>query len=343
MSVRALPPARLPSTRFLPLLGFAAAVWLSACSDGTPQTIYVYLDSQPGETLDATGDTTPSDTSADTSEDTQLIDFGPTVDVEDTGDADWSDLLDPPDMGQDTPDVIYTAPVGNLFAHTKDTLYKLDPDKKAFVLVGKFKFDKNEGLMTDMAIDQYGIIFAVTHDHLFTCDIATAACKWKASLPSPFNAMTFVPKGVLDPAEDVLVGIADEGDWCRIDVTGTTTKITKLGTYGGTWLSSGDAFSVDGIGTYATLKKSNSTEDTLVRVDPKTGKILQFVGGTGVKNLFGLAWWGGVFYGFSSDGNVYELNVDTGKATKTTAMKTPTGVAWWGAGVSTRAAGKITQ
>jgi hypothetical protein len=48
-----------------------------------------------------------------------------------------------------------------------------------------------------------------------------------------------------------------------------------------------------------------------------------------------------VFYGFSSDGNVYVLDVVTGKASVVSGIQAPKGIKWWGAGVSTRAAGKV--
>ena len=125
----------------------------------------------------------------------------------------------------------------------------------------------------------------------------------------------------------------------KASTTGTTAKVTKLGAYSG-YTSSGDAFSVESVGTFATVKSSGSFggSDILVSVDPTNGKVLQQIGDTGVSDLWGFAWFGGTFYGFSDDTNVYEINTTTGKAKVSTAFKYPSGVAWWGAAVSTRAA-----
>ena len=85
--------------------------------------------------------------------------------------------------------------------------------------------------------------------------------------------------------------------------------------------------------------KGKGSSDSLAEIDPNTGAIKQIVGETGATGLFGLAWWNGVFYAFSSSGTVYTLDVTTGKATPVSGIATPKGAKWWGAGVSTRAAG----
>ncbi len=286
-----------------------------------------------GTTADAGQDSTLNDTS--TAQDS-VADSSPVDDV------DWSELLDPEDSGatSDT-GVEPTGPVGQLYAHTATELYRLDLADKKFTLVGIFTFDKNKDDITDMALDQGGAMYVCGHKDLFQCDVNTAKCKWLVALGQEFNGMTFVPKGTVSATEETLIGIAQSGDWTKITISGGKVTLKILGSYGGSWLSSGDAFSVEGIGTYATLKKTTSTTDTLASIDPKTGKILKIIGDCGVAKLFGFAWWSGVFYGFAADGNVYTLDVNTGKATLVAGIATPKGAKWWGAGVSTRAAGKI--
>ncbi len=284
-------------------------------------------------------DTAQPDVAADIADVQAPPDIAP--DDVSTEDVDWSDLLDPATDAV-SGDVIKvpTGPVGQLYAQTKDTLYRLDLQAGQFSLVAKFTFDKNGGLVTDIALDASGKLYSITDHDVFICEAATAACKWVTKLPGTgtFNGLSFVPKGTIDPGE-TLIGIGTDGSWNKIDFTGAAAKVTKLGDYGGTWLSSGDAFSVEGIGTYATLKKSTGGNDSLAQIDPKNGKIIQVIGDTGVKQLFGFAWWSGVFYGFSNDGNVYTLDVGTGKATIVKGITVPKGAQWWGAGVSTRANG----
>ena len=223
-----------------------------------------------------------------------------------------------------------------LYAHTKDTLYVLNPSTLGFDLVGAFTFNKNAGLVTDIALDKVGELFAVTYTDLFACDRLNAKCTWLAKLPQEFNGLTFIPAGLIDSDKEVLVGIAGKGSWYRIDFGSGGAKLMLLGGYGGGWLSSGDAFSVVGVGTYATLKKCNACDNYLAEVDPATGAVITIIGKTGsAKGLFGLAWFQGVFYAVSSDGNVYMLDVKTATPTPVTVVKVPAGTKWWGAGVST--------
>lgn len=306
-------------------------------------------DSQPSDAgkPDGSADATGTDAAADGADpdavDATAEDGSDTVlaDVNDQ-DVDWSDLLDPQDTGG--AEVVAdtgggsTAPVGQLYAETPDELYRLDMTTKAFAKVGKFTFNKNGASVTDIALDQDGSLYAITNDDLFTCTVEGAKCTWLAALPSIFNGLTFVPKGTVSATEDTLIGISQDGAWTQITFAGSKVSLKKLGTYASPWLSSGDAFSVEGIGTYATLKGKGDS-DSLASIDPKNGKILKVIGETGAKGLFGLAWWSGVFYAFSSDGNVYTLDVVTGKASVVKGIQAPAGVKWWGAGVSTRANG----
>lgn len=255
---------------------------------------------------------------------------------------DW-DLLDPPDVPADVPP---DAPVDTglvadkslevVYAHSSSQLYKFE--NKTFSLVGGFKFDKNSGQVTDIALDDTGALYAVTFGDVFACDKASAACKWLATLPQSFNGLTFVPKDTAVPGKAALIGIANSGDWNLIEVAGGTAKVTKLGAYGG-FSSSGDAFSVEKVGTYATVKQGFLGGDKLVEVNPATGQVIKTIGDCGVGDLWGIAWTGGVLYGFAAAGGVYAIDVKTGKASAIPGLMVPNGVSWWGAGVSTRAAG----
>ena len=225
-----------------------------------------------------------------------------------------------------------------LYAQTSTHLYRLDPVKKAFVLIGKFNFDKLGGSVTDIALDDGDSLYAVTFNNVFSCSHVTAKCKWLAKLPTSFNGLTFVPKGTVEPNKDALIGIGNDGSWNHIVIKGNTATVKKLGSYGSGYTSSGDAFSVKGVGTFATVVKG-AGGDKLIEVDPKTGKLIKLVGNIGASSLWGFAWSNSVFYGFSSNGKVYRIDEATGAGTPLAGITIPIGVSWWGAGVSTRAAG----
>lgn len=327
----------------------AGAWWASGCSDAAPGTgngasqVFDAGDAAQaadGQAKDAVDAATSADTAAadqNTASDAADLDQTEAAAV---ADVDWSELLDPEDAGSAADLVEPVGPVGSLYAQTAEELYRLDPAAKKFVLVGKWSFDKNAGGVTDIAIDNYGQMIAITHDHLFKCGVDSAKCTWLAAMPQVFYGMTLVPKGTVDPNADALIGIAQSGDWVRITVAAGKVTLKTLGSFGGGWLCSGDAFSVNTVGTLATVKKASGGNDSLAEVDPKTGKVLKIIGDTGVKNLFGLAWWDQVVYGFSSDGGIYEIDTGNGKASPIKDIAAPKGLKWWGAGVSTRAAGK---
>lgn len=293
-------------------------------------------DGTAGQTDAVAGTDAAGSDKADAAPDTEP-DIAPDIDF---------DLLDPTDEDVEEPEVVEpTGPVGSLYAHTATMLWRLDLSTGQFTEVGPFGFDKNKGDVTDIALDKTGQLFATTHNDLFQCGLEDAKCVWLAKMPGTYFGLSYVPAGTIDPNAETLVGIENDGTWSSITFANGKATIKSLGSYGGGWQSSGDMFSVEGIGTYATLKGKGDF-DTLAKVNPKTGKIEQIIGGTaktGVKSLFGLAWWQGVTYGFSSDGNVYTLDLDTGVATKLTGIAAPPGAKWWGAGVSTRAAGKPGQ
>ena len=124
-----------------------------------------------------------------------------------------------------------------------------------------------------------------------------------------------MPKGTIVPDKETLIGIGTDGSWNAITVQAKGVSIKKLGSYGNSLTSSGDAFSIEGIGTFATTKPQFQFggTDKLVQVNPVNGSTI-VIGDTGVSDLWGFAWYSGKFYGFSSSGSVYELDVTTGKA-----------------------------
>ena len=114
-----------------------------------------------------------------------------------------------------------------------------------------------------------------------------------------------------------------------------------LGSYPDGWLSSGDLVSIEGLGTYATIKHAGDAHDTLAHITFGTssstirviGPIVE--GSTDYTMIFGLGYWGRALYGFSDAGELIEINRDTGAGR---LVSDSTGAdQFWGAGVTTRA------
>jgi hypothetical protein len=225
--------------------------------------------------------------------------------------------------------------IAEVYGHSADTLYKLDPKTKAVTTVGKFT---GASQIIDIALDAKSNLYGTSFNALYLIDKKTADCKQLSTGSYP-NSLSFVPAGTVDPAEEALVGY-EGADYVRIDVHngGAKTKIGSLGSGG--FISSGDIVSVKGGKTYLTVKGGTcNASDCLVEVDPATGKMTNNLGSIGHNSVFGLSFWAGTVYGFDETGNLFEVEITAG-ALKTKAIpipSAPSGLSFWGAGSTTSA------
>jgi hypothetical protein len=264
------------------------------------------------------------------------------------GDSDGDgtgDPCDPDDDNDGVPDISDEAPLdsdwpglaigGAIYAHTSSSLYKFDPALAAVETVGVFSFPNGGQSMTDIAIDYEGRIYGVSFSNLYRCSAVTAECIHLGSLPSSFNGMTVVPVGTLEPGKESMIGIGNSGSWNKITVVGNQATITQLGTYGAGYTSAGDAYSIEGIGTFAAVNKVGSSSTYLVTVDAAVGTVTEEIGPmTGYSNIYGLASDGETAFAFDSSGAILGLDLQSGNTT--VALPPGQGQSWWGAGVTTR-------
>jgi hypothetical protein len=220
--------------------------------------------------------------------------------------------------------------VAEVYGHSADQLYRLDPNTKAVTVIGSFSGCSN---VIDIALDASSRLFGTTSSGLYTIDKATAKCAHVASGSYP-NSLSFVPKGTVDANVEALVGY-EGGSYVRIDPS-TGVKVT-IGALGNGLTSSGDIVSVNGGPTYLTVK-GNGCDDCLVEVDPKSGAMLKNWGDVKHVDVFGLAFWAGSVYGFDNGGELFEVKI-TGGALTTTPIAIPNGgsLSFWGAGSTTSA------
>jgi hypothetical protein len=231
-----------------------------------------------------------------------------------------------------------------IYAHTSDALFKLNVPTQSLSRVGAFQFDRDSGVATDLAIDEYGILYVITFGDLFICRPDNARCRWLADLPAGMNnGLTFLPPGTLGAGATLIA--TGERTWYRLDRTGTAVTRTALGTFdSGTTTSSGDAFSVQGLGTIASVNDGGETlYDTIISVNSVNGalvnRILRLTGGacaggssSGYSEVWGLAGWtDGFVYAFDGGGDILRIDAATGACTR--ASSTPH--SWYGAGVRT--------
>jgi len=233
--------------------------------------------------------------------------------------------------------------IPEVFGHSPDTLYKLDPETKAVSTVGMFSGCEVSGTSTgimDLAADKDSKLFASSHQGLYLVDKDTAVCTKITAGDYP-NSLSFVPAGTLDPNFEVLVGyvidVNNKNQYIRIDTT--SGAISNVGApWTDQFVSSGDIVSVKNGPTYLTIKGGTcSPDDCLAEVNPQTGKLVKNYGPiSGYSKVFGLAFWAGESYGFTNDGRLFGLKIQ-GNALITTPISTPSGLVFWGAGSTTSA------
>jgi hypothetical protein len=225
-------------------------------------------------------------------------------------------------------------PVALVYAHSADTLYRLDANSKQIAVVGPFTGGCSG--VIDIAIDSSSNAYVTTPTGLWKVDLQNAACTHISTGSYP-NSLSFVPKGTLDPNAEALVGY-NSAEYIRIDTT--TGQVTSIGSLTGGYYSSGDIVSVIGGGTFLTVKGGQANcNDCLLQIDPKTGNLIQSYGSVNHADVFGLAFWAGTAYGFDNGGEVFSIGWQNGQLVTTNipVPNPPPGLSFWGAGSTTAA------
>lgn len=234
--------------------------------------------------------------------------------------------------GRTFPDTVY--------AHTATTLYALDVKREELLPVCDFNFNIEEGvdateMITDIAISRAGVLWAISFSRLFMCHPQTGECRVQGQLSdqSSLNGLTFLPASLVDRQQDILVGIDQYGEWLALTTGSPDEDIMEesLGRYGVGNRSSGDVFSIEDVGTFASIKRGGEEHDLIAQVDPT--RILLFddlLFLEGYSAIYGLAGWRGVLFAFDETGAILKIRLDTLDVEEIHNQALP----WWGAGVS---------
>ena len=200
-----------------------------------------------------------------------------------------------------------------MYLHTSRTLYSWSPEQGAEAL-GQFSLESGFAPnITDLAIDLDGRMYAVSMEELFEVDARNGSLKKISDLAHPLVGLTFLSDGRLFGAGDGLFWIDPS--------TGSMAILVDEGQY----QTSGDIVGLPDGRMYWTVEGDNG--DGLVSVDPVTGES-QWIGSIGESDLWGVGYYGGVLYGFSSQGRIAEI--DPADARLLQAEDTPDQF-WWGA------------
>lgn len=222
--------------------------------------------------------------------------------------------------------------IAEVYGHSPNELYKLDPTSKEVKVVGAFQGCSG---VIDIALDKDSNLYGTASGGFYKIDKDTAACSLIASGGYP-NSLSFVPKGTVDPNVEALVGYND-ASYIRIDaVTGVITPLG--GSLPSGYASSGDIVSVINGPTYLTVV-GPGCGDCILEIDPAKGTMIKNWGPLGYGAVYGLAFWAGVAYGFSNDGDLFEVKFANNAVTTTSISipGAPPGLQFWGAGSTTSA------
>lgn len=258
-------------------------------------------------------------------------------------DAGWDggpgfDAGPPVDAGPRLDDVL-------IYAHSRDTLYTFSPYTNTVNEIGVFRFADGTpaGFMLDLAVDSEGAVYTSSDTSLFAVDPMTAIVTEVGEFDlgsEQLFALSFLTPSESPDGTETLVGATNEGVYYAVNRTNATTQM--LGTYPDGWSSSGDIVSVDGLGTFATLRRADYPGDVLARIIfARDGSSSVTVigpirdGSTDFRQIFGLGYWGRDVFGFNNAGQLLRIDRMTGAAEVVTDS---TGASqFWGAGVTTQA------
>lgn len=254
-------------------------------------------------------------------------DAGPAVDaaMDDTGPR--------PDTGPRLDDVL-------IYAHSANTLYTFSPYTNTVSTVGVFNLADGSmpPNMLDLAVNSAGDIYTTSNRLLFRVNPETARLTEVGEYglgDARLYALTFLVAGQLG-ATEALIGATNEGVYYEVSVSDASAR--RLGTYPDGWESSGDIVSVEGLGNFATLRRSDYPDtDVLAEITFRRDgtSTVRVIGEVGFRQVFGLGYWGRNLYGFTNEGQL--VQIDRGLATGTLSTAATGTDQFWGAGVTTQA------
>jgi hypothetical protein len=189
-----------------------------------------------------------------------------------------------------------------MYVHSDDELYSLNENGELtyianFIVEGTHSLD-DQPRITDLAIDLEGHMYGVAGFDLYEINASTGNMILTSTLNQYLNGLTFMANGDLMGAGDGIF---------KIDPTsGYTVTLVEDGIYN----TSGDIVGHPNGLMYWTVRENNG--DGLVSID-EFGRT-SYIGNIGVMNLYGLGYFDGNLFGFSSDGNIVTINPDNAQA-----------------------------
>lgn len=157
-----------------------------------------------------------------------------------------------------------------IYVNSPDTLLTFDPQARVLSPVGPFVLeDGSAASVTDIAVDRFGLLYAVSVGTLYVCDPNTVVCTPQGS--SSANSAGFAEFGALADDHDVLV-LVEGSSIVHVHVREDGIETVVAGSLDG-YSSSGDVIELSGRDM---LLSSPSPDggDVLVPFDALTGAVV---------------------------------------------------------------------
>ena len=198
-------------------------------------------------------------------------------------------------------DIVNDGITCEFYAHSDTKLYRLDPFKKTLVEVADLP-----GLF-DIDTHPDGTLYGLSPEYLYRFNAQTNA--W-SNLPQGLGADVGNANGMAIDSEGTVYITSDN----KLYGADLTTGVAQFkGNMGGFYQSSGDCVVTKQDVLYMT--SSHTPTDSLVFVDGLNAQTTQ-VGVTGVDSIWGLTAAWGRLWGVTSEGDLVEINQNTGAATR---------------------------
>jgi len=190
-----------------------------------------------------------------------------------------------------------------IYVNTNDALYTFVPETVTLSRVGAFSIEGG-GVpsVTDIAIDRFGTLYAVSQGTLYVCDPQTVVCASVGSTSA--NSAGFAEFGALDATQDVLV-LVEGSDVVHVYVEEDDTPSVVVGTLEG-YSSSGDVMPLSGP-LMMLSSPSPSGGDVLVAFDAANAAVIGPI--VDLPPLsYGLAGFDGEVWVFTDLGQVFHID-----------------------------------
>jgi hypothetical protein len=207
----------------------------------------------------------------------------------------------------------------SMYAHTAADLYEIDDEPPyGHTLVSTFhRLDgEDPPSITDIAVSLDGQMYGASTYAVWHIAPGSGAMEMLFEAPDEFFvALTFLADGSLLVGGDNNLYLVDLGN----------------GSYGleasfADWSWDGDMVGLPDGYLYCIMRGSSGTESSLVIYDAVFDNVLSSAP-TGVGSMFGVAYGGGILFGFTDGGEIVTIDAATGVATQVAT----TGLSFWGA------------